>query len=34
MRAIPVQRRPMAEVNAAMQDLIGGKVVGRTILIP
>jgi D-arabinose 1-dehydrogenase-like Zn-dependent alcohol dehydrogenase len=34
MKAIPVQRRPMAEVNAAMQDLIGGKVLGRTILIP
>lgn len=34
MKAIPVQRRPMAEVNAAMQELIAGKVVGRTILIP
>jgi propanol-preferring alcohol dehydrogenase len=34
MKAIPVRRRPMAEVNAAMQDLIAGKVVGRTILIP
>ena len=34
MKAIPVQRRPMSEANAAMQDLIAGKVVGRTILIP
>jgi hypothetical protein len=34
MKAIPVQRRPMAEANAAMQELIAGKVVGRTILIP
>jgi len=34
MKAIPVQRRPMAEVNAAMQALIAGKVVGRTILVP
>jgi D-arabinose 1-dehydrogenase-like Zn-dependent alcohol dehydrogenase len=34
MKPIPVQRRPMAEVNAAMQELIAGKVVGRTILVP
>ena len=34
MKAIPVQRRPLAEANAAMQDLIAGKVVGRAILIP
>jgi D-arabinose 1-dehydrogenase-like Zn-dependent alcohol dehydrogenase len=34
MKAIPVQRRPMAEVNAAMHELIAGKVVGRTILVP
>ncbi len=29
----PVSRRPMAEVNAAMQDLHQGKVVGRTVLM-
>jgi D-arabinose 1-dehydrogenase-like Zn-dependent alcohol dehydrogenase len=34
MKPIPVQRRPLAEVNAAMQDLIAGKVLGRTILVP
>ena len=34
MKAIPVQRRPMADVNDAMQQLTAGKVVGRTILIP
>jgi D-arabinose 1-dehydrogenase-like Zn-dependent alcohol dehydrogenase len=34
MKAIPVQRRPMTEVNAAMQELMAGKVVGRTILVP
>ncbi len=34
MKPIPVQRRPLAEVNAAMQELIAGKVVGRTILFP
>jgi D-arabinose 1-dehydrogenase-like Zn-dependent alcohol dehydrogenase len=34
MKPIPVKRRPLAEVNAAMQDLIAGKVVGRTILVP
>ena len=34
MRAIPVTRRPMAEVNDALQALIAGRVVGRTILIP
>ena len=34
MKAIPVQRRPLAEANAAMQDLIAGRVVGRTILVP
>jgi D-arabinose 1-dehydrogenase-like Zn-dependent alcohol dehydrogenase len=34
MKAIPVQRRPLDEVNAAMQELAAGKVVGRTILVP
>jgi propanol-preferring alcohol dehydrogenase len=34
MKPIPVQRRPLAEANAAMQELIAGKVVGRTILVP
>ena len=34
MAAIPVTRRPLAEANAAMQDLLHGKVVGRTILVP
>ena len=34
MRPIPVQRRPLADVNAAMQELIAGQVVGRTILLP
>jgi D-arabinose 1-dehydrogenase-like Zn-dependent alcohol dehydrogenase len=34
MKSIPVQRRPLDEVNAAMQELIAGKVVGRTILVP
>jgi D-arabinose 1-dehydrogenase-like Zn-dependent alcohol dehydrogenase len=34
MKPIPVQRRPMAEVNAAMQALAAGQVVGRTILVP
>jgi propanol-preferring alcohol dehydrogenase len=34
MKPIPVRRRPLAEANAAMQELIAGKVVGRTILVP
>jgi D-arabinose 1-dehydrogenase-like Zn-dependent alcohol dehydrogenase len=34
MKPIPVQRRPLDEVNDAMKDLIAGKVVGRTILVP
>ena len=34
MVATPVTRRPLAEVNAAMQDLHDGKVIGRTVLIP
>lgn len=34
MSAIPVTRRPMSEINSAMQDLHDGKVIGRTVLIP
>lgn len=34
MSSIPVTRRPMSEINAAMDDLHHGKVIGRTVLIP
>lgn len=34
MSAIPVTRRPMSEINSAMQDLHHGKVIGRMVLIP
>ncbi len=34
MAPIPVTRRPLAEANDAMQELIAGRVVGRTVLIP
>ena len=34
MKAIPVSTRPLAEANAAMQDLHHGLVVGRTVLVP
>lgn len=34
MMPIPVVRRPMFEVNQAMDDLHHGKVIGRTILVP
>jgi propanol-preferring alcohol dehydrogenase len=34
MKAIPVTRRPLSEVNSAIQDLHHGKVIGRTVLIP
>jgi len=34
MAPIPVTRRPLAEANAAMEDLHHGRVVGRTVLIP
>jgi propanol-preferring alcohol dehydrogenase len=34
MKAIPVNTRPLAEANAAMQDLHHGRVVGRTVLVP
>jgi D-arabinose 1-dehydrogenase-like Zn-dependent alcohol dehydrogenase len=34
MASIPVTRRPLIEINAAMQDLAQGKVIGRTVMIP
>lgn len=34
MKSIPVIRRPMNEVNQAIEDLHHGRVVGRTVLIP
>jgi len=34
MAPIPVTRRPLAQANAAMEDLHHGRVVGRTVLIP
>jgi len=34
MAPIPVQRRPLAEANDALQALLAGQVVGRTILVP
>ena len=34
MKPIPVTRRPLAEANAALQDLHHGRVVGRTVLVP
>jgi D-arabinose 1-dehydrogenase-like Zn-dependent alcohol dehydrogenase len=34
MASIPVTRRPLAEANAALQDLHHGRVVGRTVLVP
>ncbi len=34
MKPIPVNTRPMAQANAAMQDLHHGRVVGRTVLVP
>ncbi|MDX3741023.1 alcohol dehydrogenase [Pseudomonas sp.] len=34
LKPIPVVRRPMAEVNSAIDDLHHGKVIGRTILVP
>jgi propanol-preferring alcohol dehydrogenase len=32
--SIPVTRRPLAEINAAMAELAGGRVIGRTVMIP
>ena len=34
MAPIPVTRRPLAEANAALQDLHHGRVVGRKVLVP
>lgn len=34
MTPIPVTRRPLAEANAALQDLHHGRIVGRTVLVP
>ncbi|OUM03334.1 alcohol dehydrogenase [Variovorax sp. JS1663] len=34
VRAIPIVSRPLSEANAAMEDLLHGRVVGRTILVP
>jgi D-arabinose 1-dehydrogenase-like Zn-dependent alcohol dehydrogenase len=31
---VPVATRPLADVNAAMAALRGGKVVGRVVLTP
>jgi propanol-preferring alcohol dehydrogenase len=31
---IPIRLRPLAEVNAALEDLRAGKVVGRVVLVP
>jgi D-arabinose 1-dehydrogenase-like Zn-dependent alcohol dehydrogenase len=34
MKPIPVSRRPLAEVNQAIDELHHGRVIGRTVLIP
>ena len=34
MPAVPLTRRPLSEVNAALQDLAAGRSIGRNILIP
>jgi len=34
MAPIPVTRRPLAQANAAMEDLHHGRIVGRTVLVP
>ena len=34
IKTVPVTRRPLAEANDALQQLIAGQVVGRTVLIP
>jgi len=34
MKPIPVNTRPLAQANEAMQDLHHGRVVGRTVLLP
>ena len=34
MKPIPVSRRPMDQVNQAIDDLHHGRVIGRAVLIP
>ena len=34
MPPVPLTRRPLAEVNDALQDLVAGRSIGRNILIP
>ena len=34
IRPIPVTRRPMAELNDAVQALHAGRILGRTVLMP
>lgn len=34
LKAIPVTKRPMSEINAAFEDLHHGRVIGRTVLVP
>lgn len=34
LKPIPISRRPLAEVNDALQALAQGRVVGRTVLVP
>jgi len=34
MKPIPVTTRPLDEANLAMEDLLAGRVLGRTVLIP
>jgi len=31
---IPVEERPLAEANQALDDLASGKVLGRLVLVP
>ena len=31
---IPVEERPLAEANRALEDLAAGKVLGRLVLVP
>ena len=34
MPPVPITRRPLSEVNQALQDLAAGRTVGRNVLIP
>jgi len=34
VKAIPIDRRPLEEVNSALQDLEAGQLVGRAVLVP